>query len=209
MFVAYGIWCLADVSSVSPSSEQSIPKATNIPYQPLLIKPILILCYLQMKQMWSFTPSEVGLQQTPLTALRDQRTLLDIHGESFEVHFALCLHSHPGTKINSAISKYNGKLCCLKNFEVFGVVEVSIWDPNLFDIISIQSESSVLLMSESRVGPLLAQVNEYLEFLQSTGNIKVVLALFLFLFLLLLLKFNSNYFLILMTYYISTLHLSR
>ena len=49
MFVACGIWCLADVSSVSPSSEQKgsdegltletsakhhIPQATNIPYQP-------------------------------------------------------------------------------------------------------------------------------------------------------------------------------
>ena len=51
MFVACGIWCLADVSSVSPSSEQTttvcsdegltletsakhhIPQATNIPYQ--------------------------------------------------------------------------------------------------------------------------------------------------------------------------------
>ena len=70
MFVACGIWCLADVSSVSPSSEQTlelfleqfcsdervcsdegptlepsakhhIPQATNIvPYQPLLIKPV-------------------------------------------------------------------------------------------------------------------------------------------------------------------------
>ena len=56
MFVACGIWCLADVSSVSPSSERllcsdegltletspkrHIPQATNIPYQPLLIKPI-------------------------------------------------------------------------------------------------------------------------------------------------------------------------
>ena len=51
MFVACGIWCLADVSSVSPSSKQTqvcsdegltletsakhhIPQATNIPYQP-------------------------------------------------------------------------------------------------------------------------------------------------------------------------------
>ena len=47
MFVACGIWCLVDVSSVSPSSEQTeegltletsakhhIPQATNIPYQP-------------------------------------------------------------------------------------------------------------------------------------------------------------------------------
>ena len=56
IFVACGIWCLADVSSVSPSSEQTvcsdegltletsakhhILQATNIPYQPLLIKPI-------------------------------------------------------------------------------------------------------------------------------------------------------------------------
>ena len=38
MFVACGIWCLADVSSVSPSSElemsakHHIPQATNIPY---------------------------------------------------------------------------------------------------------------------------------------------------------------------------------
>ena len=41
MFVACGIWCLVDVSSVSPSSEQTAaPQATNIPYQPLLIKPI-------------------------------------------------------------------------------------------------------------------------------------------------------------------------
>ena len=54
--VTCGIWCLADVSSVSPSSEQTvcsdegltletsakhhIPQATNIPYQPLLIKPV-------------------------------------------------------------------------------------------------------------------------------------------------------------------------
>ena len=58
MFFACGIWCLADVSSVSPLSEQTlcsdeglmlevsakhyIPQAKNIPYQPLLIKPILI-----------------------------------------------------------------------------------------------------------------------------------------------------------------------
>ena len=27
MFVACGIWCLADVSSVSPSSEQTAPSA--------------------------------------------------------------------------------------------------------------------------------------------------------------------------------------
>ena len=55
IFVACGIWCLADISSVSPSSEQNspvcsdegltletsakhhIPQATNIPYQPLLL----------------------------------------------------------------------------------------------------------------------------------------------------------------------------
>ena len=51
---ACGIWCLADVLSVGPSSEQTadegltletsakhhIPQAKNIPYQPLLIKPI-------------------------------------------------------------------------------------------------------------------------------------------------------------------------
>ena len=62
MFFACGIWCLAEVSSVSPLSEQTdlstavcsnegltletsanhqIPQAKNIPYQPLLIKPIL------------------------------------------------------------------------------------------------------------------------------------------------------------------------
>ena len=52
MFVACGIWCLADVSSVSialsrsslvtleTSATHHIPQATNIPYQPLLIKPI-------------------------------------------------------------------------------------------------------------------------------------------------------------------------
>ena len=59
MFVACRIGCLADVSNVSPSSEQTqsaacsdegltlktsakhhIPQSTNIPYQPLLIKPI-------------------------------------------------------------------------------------------------------------------------------------------------------------------------
>ena len=42
MFVTCGIWCLVDVSIVSPSSEQTksakhhIPQVTNIPYQPLL-----------------------------------------------------------------------------------------------------------------------------------------------------------------------------
>ena len=58
MFFAYGIiWCVAGVSSVSPSSEQianegltletsathHIPQAKNIPYQPLLIKPVFSL----------------------------------------------------------------------------------------------------------------------------------------------------------------------
>ena len=61
MFFACGIWCVADVSSVSPSSEQTkrvcsdegltletsathyIPQANNIPYQPLLIKPVCSL----------------------------------------------------------------------------------------------------------------------------------------------------------------------
>ena len=56
MFFACVIWCLADISSVSPSSEQTlcsderltletsakhhIPQAKNVPYLPLLIKPI-------------------------------------------------------------------------------------------------------------------------------------------------------------------------
>ena len=56
MFVACGIWYLADVSSVSPSSEQTkgrltletsakyhIPQAIKIPYQPSFVKPIKIL----------------------------------------------------------------------------------------------------------------------------------------------------------------------
>ena len=31
MFVACGIWCLADVSSVSPSSEQSLGEEESAP----------------------------------------------------------------------------------------------------------------------------------------------------------------------------------
>ena len=69
MFVACGIWCLADVSSVSPSSEQTvcsdegltletsakhhIPQATNIPYQPLMIKPIISVVTHAEKQFFS------------------------------------------------------------------------------------------------------------------------------------------------------------
>ena len=69
MFVACGIWCLADVSSVSSSSEQTvhsdegltletsakhhIPQATNIPYQPLLIKPIFSVLAHAEKQFFS------------------------------------------------------------------------------------------------------------------------------------------------------------
>ena len=56
MFVACGIWCLADVWSVSPSSEQSllhIPQATNISYQPLLIKPIFSVLAHAEKQFFS------------------------------------------------------------------------------------------------------------------------------------------------------------
>ena len=66
----YGIWCLADVSSVSPSSEQTavcsdegltletsakhhIPQATNLPYQPLLIKPIFSVLAHAEKQFFS------------------------------------------------------------------------------------------------------------------------------------------------------------
>ena len=49
MFVACGIWCLADVSIVSPSvcsdegltletsAKHHIPQATNIPHQPLVV----------------------------------------------------------------------------------------------------------------------------------------------------------------------------
>ena len=40
MFVACGIWCLADISSASPSSaKHHIPQATNIPYQPCWSNP--------------------------------------------------------------------------------------------------------------------------------------------------------------------------
>ena len=77
MFFACGIWCLADVSSISPSSEQSakhhipqsvcsdkaltletsakhhIPQAKNIPYQPLLIKPIFSVLAHAEKQFFS------------------------------------------------------------------------------------------------------------------------------------------------------------
>ena len=71
MFVACGIWCLADVSSVSPSSERAvgsdegltletsakhhIPHATNIPYQLLLIKPIY------MCKWASFTQTQLSI----------------------------------------------------------------------------------------------------------------------------------------------------
>ena len=65
-----GIWCVADVSSVSPSSEQTaslsdegltletsathhIPQAKNIPYQPLLIKPTFSLLANTEKQFFS------------------------------------------------------------------------------------------------------------------------------------------------------------
>ena len=45
MFVACGIGCLADVCfdeglMLETSAKHHIPQATNIPYQPLLIKPI-------------------------------------------------------------------------------------------------------------------------------------------------------------------------
>ena len=71
MFVACGIWCLADVSSVSPSSEQTgefcsdegltlemsakhhIPQATKILYQPLLIKPTFSVLAHAEKQFFS------------------------------------------------------------------------------------------------------------------------------------------------------------
>ena len=65
-------WCLADVSSVCPSSEQTptavcsdegltletsakhhIPQATNIPYQPLFIKPIFSVLVHAEKQFFS------------------------------------------------------------------------------------------------------------------------------------------------------------
>ena len=44
MFVACGIWCLADVSSVSPSSEQTekIFYRINFEIQSLLIRLILL-----------------------------------------------------------------------------------------------------------------------------------------------------------------------
>ena len=69
MFVSCGIWCLADVSSVRPSSEQAaptkgkrskrqlntmtiyIPQAKNITYQPLLIKPIF--CWRLVRLTWT------------------------------------------------------------------------------------------------------------------------------------------------------------
>ena len=65
MFVAFGIWCLAKVSSVSPfvgadcsdegltlktSAKHHIPQAKNIQYQPLLIKPIFsVLAHAEKK----------------------------------------------------------------------------------------------------------------------------------------------------------------
>ena len=66
MFVACGIWCLADVSSVSPLStptkglrwkrqlyKHHILQATNIPYQPLLTKPIFSVLAHAEKQFFS------------------------------------------------------------------------------------------------------------------------------------------------------------
>ena len=76
MFVACGIWCLADVSSVSPSSEQTgelhnspvcsdegltletsakhhIPQATNIPYQPCWSNPYLAYSPTQKNSFFS------------------------------------------------------------------------------------------------------------------------------------------------------------
>ena len=61
MFTACGIWCLADVSSVCSdegltlemSAKHHIPKATNIPYQPLLIKSIFSVLAHAKQQIFS------------------------------------------------------------------------------------------------------------------------------------------------------------
>ena len=53
MFVACGIWCLADVSSVSPSSEQTYPTGDKHTISTLLIKPIFSVLAHAEKQFFS------------------------------------------------------------------------------------------------------------------------------------------------------------
>ena len=85
MFVACGIWCLADVWSVSPSSEQSllhIPQATNIPYQPLLIKPIFsVLAHAEKQFFFKSSLQEFILGSTSVelsdSICRKQRLRID------------------------------------------------------------------------------------------------------------------------------------
>ena len=43
MFFAYGIWCVAAISNVSPSSEQIAKEGLTLEYQLLLIKPVFSL----------------------------------------------------------------------------------------------------------------------------------------------------------------------
>ena len=84
MFVACGIWCLADVSSVSPSSEQTdCPTGDKHTISTLLIKPIFYILpgafsvsYNGPKKLaWDFTVIEYAFDsfrvtQQQLTALQ-------------------------------------------------------------------------------------------------------------------------------------------
>lgn len=47
-----------------------------------------------------------------LTTFSYQRALLNVCWKRFQVHFTGRLYSHPGTKVNSAITKDDSKLCC-------------------------------------------------------------------------------------------------
>ena len=93
MFVACGIWCLADVSSVRPSSEQTgltletsakhhIPQATNIPYQPCWSNPysssklIVLVALMQNCKMVNATSNftAVVLTENDITGVVLERT---------------------------------------------------------------------------------------------------------------------------------------
>ena len=136
MFVDCGIWCLADVFERQPfvcsdegltletSAKHHMPQSTNIPYQPLLIKPIFSVLARAEKQFFSKLVFQcLFFKQLSLIAEVAYILYTSLQHNSFAC---------PNVSVSPLV--FQGTKLQIRQYLVNSVASLYLFCPNLYDM---------------------------------------------------------------------------
>lgn len=93
-------------------------------------------------------------------------TALYVHWELNKVHLTCSSYTHISKVENLAFVVDQHQLIGREHFVVVGVRDVSVWEPNAFNISPSQRQCGFSAMSEPFIYPLLTKINIHLKFLK-------------------------------------------